>query len=426
LRKLRPAPAILIVAVLAVAPFGQADAGVPGSKRATAACRPATGLAVKRMNRAVRALTRRARHLRRSARVSAAARHPRLASGHRRRLARVTKRLHRVRGARRQCRLAAAERRVKPGPTPAPGAIRVGLVTGYAKDVREVDWVTHLSARIMRHEFKAGPDAWDDSFYRLTTQRGITVVPLINTKPVPATDAAREAFAGMVAAHVRRFGPHGTFWDANPQLDRSLAPRVFEVMNEPYIEAMGGPYNPAGYAALVRRTAELVRAVDPDARIAMATATTYWGGADSGKPWLGALYDAEPRLNDYFDVAAVHPYGHDPDRCDRTDRWCFRQIEVVKSILNARGGGGKKLYITEVGNNTAGPSSHTETEQAKFLQRYVELAKGYGYVEALLYYRYQDLCADTTNKECWFGVIRGNGTLKPAFSTLRQAILANP
>jgi hypothetical protein len=278
----------------------------------------------------------------------------------------------------------------------------------------------------MRHEFYSAPDAWDDSFYRLAASRGVTILPLINTNPVPATDAARQAFAELVRAHVQRYGPRGSFWAQNPDLDRSLAPDVFEVMNEPYIEFLGGPYNPAGYAALVKRTAELVRPVDPTVRLAMATATTFFGGSRSGAPWLSALYEAVPNLNDYFDVAAVHPYAHNPDTCDPNYRWCFRQIEVVKAMLDSRGAAAKRIYITELGNNTGGASSHTEAEQAQYLQRYVDLSKGYGYVEALLYYSYRDHCTDSSNKECWFGVLRHDWSRKPAFDVLRRAATAYP
>jgi hypothetical protein len=307
-----------------------------------------------------------------------------------------------------------------------PGSFRVGLVTSYAENLGEVDWVTDVGARIARHAFYDAPDEWDDSFYRRTAELGITVVPLINTSTVPATEGARQAFVEKFKAHVVRYGPGGDFWREHPELNAAVAPRVFEIMNEPYVYWQGGPYDPAGYAQLVKRTAEAVRPVSAHVKLALAAATTYYGPSNDGADWIGALYSAVPNLNDYFDVVAVHPYAHDPDTCDPQFRWCFRQIEVIRSRFVARGAADKRIWITELGNNTRGRDASTEAEQASYLTRYVEMAKAYGYVDGLLYYTYEDFCTDTGDKECWFGVLRPDGSRKPAFDALRRAAQANP
>jgi len=304
--------------------------------------------------------------------------------------------------------------------------LRVGLVTSHLEDMREVGWVVDVGARLMRHEFREAPDGWDDLFYRRTAELGITVVPLINTSAVPAGGRVREAFVEMFRAHVARYGPGGRFWRANPELRSALAPRVFEVMNEPYVQRHGGPYNPSGYAELVKRTAEEVRAVNRNVKLALAAATSYFGRSDDGADWIGALYSAVPELNDYFDVVAVHPYAHDPDSCNPRFRWCFRQLEVIRSRFVARGAADKRFWITELGNNTRGEDASSEAEQASYLTRYVELAKSYGYVDGLLYYTYRDSCTDRDDKECWFGVLRPDGSRKPAFEALRRAAQANP
>jgi polysaccharide biosynthesis protein PslG len=92
----------------------------------------------------------------------------------------------------------------------------------------------------------------------------------------------------------------------------------------------------------------------------------------------------------------------------------------------ARGAASKRIWITELGNNTRGDDAATEAEQAAYLTRYVEMAKSYGYVEGLLYYTYRDFCTDSGDKECWFGILRPDGSRKPAFDALRQAAQANP
>jgi hypothetical protein len=385
--------------------------------------------------RARRVARRKARLARRHQRLD----HPARAARNRRQARRHGKAARALRRTGQAClRRVRTQRALAHGPAPVahhaatpaasdgPGSFRVGLVTSYAENLGEVDWVTDVGARIMRHEFEDAPDTWDDSFYRRTAQLGITVVPLINTATVPSTETARQQFVEKFKAHVLRYGPGGTFWQENPDLSQAHAPRVFEVMNEPYVYWQGGPYDPAGYARLVQRTSEAVRPVNREVKLALAAATTYYGPENNGADWIGALYSAVPNLNDYFDVVAVHPYAHDPNTCDPQFRWCFRQVEVIRSRFVARGAADKRIWITELGNNTRGDDAHTEAEQAAYLTRYVEMAKSYGYVDGLLYYTYRDFCTDSGDKECWFGILRPDGSRKPAFDALRRAAQANP
>ena len=71
-------------------------------------------------------------------------------------------------------------------------------------------------------------------------------------------------YARFAAAAVARYGPGGTFWRRNKELDARLAPRFFELYNEPYLglDVPGGP-EPEAYA---RTVAAAVPAVRPVAR----------------------------------------------------------------------------------------------------------------------------------------------------------------
>ena len=395
------------------------------------ACLPEAGKVARRLKTRAARLKRQARRFSRAARRHRALRHPRLSHKRTRQARRALRAARQAKRTSGVC-LRAARKHRTPRPVSVgteqlgPAGFRVGLATTYARNLTEVAWTTHVGAKLARHEFEHAPVAWDDSFYREATLRGVTILPLINTTTVPATEAARQSFAELVRSHVARFGPGGSFWRDNPDLDASFAPRVFEVMNEPYIQWQGGPYNPAAYAQLVKRTAELVRPVNPNVKLTLAAATTYYGTQNNGADWINSLYAAVPNLNDYFDLVAVHPYGHNPDTCDPAARWCFRQVEEIRERFNAHGASAKRFWITEVGNHTGGPSAHTEAEQATYLTRYVAMAKSYGYVDALLYFAYKDHCSDTGNKECFYGVLRSDGSAKPAFAALRESALANP
>jgi hypothetical protein len=431
------ASGLLVLAVAAVVDLRVPDTSEAARLRATAselACQPnARAVGHRLRSRAARVRRLALRHTRRARRHNRLENHVR-AARQRRRARRHASAARVLRRTGRAC-LWRVRRHYRGGPGAAatpnpaasrPGAFRVGLVTSYAENIDEVDWVTDVGAKIARHAFYDAPDEWDDSFYRRTAELGITVVPLINTSTVQTTEGARQAFVEKFKAHVVRYGPGGDFWREHPELNAAVAPRVFEIMNEPYVYWQGGPYDPAGYAQLVKRTAEAVRPVSDQVQLALAAATTYYGPSNNGADWIGALYSAVPNLNDYFDVVAVHPYAHDPDTCDPQFRWCFRQIEVIRSRFVARGAADKRIWITELGNNTGGDNASTEAEQAAYLTRYVEMAKAYGYVDGLLYYTYEDFCTDAGDKECWFGLVRPDGSRKPAFDALRRAALANP
>lgn len=313
-----------------------------------------------------------------------------------------------------------------PTPPPPTGAFRVGIAGDYGNNNSNLTDAADLGAKLLRKEFTSGPQAWMDSFFRQAALQGVTVLPLINSSQTPSGPTAHDAYAARFKDMALRFGPGGSFWAANPDLNASLAPVVWEITNEPYIGYLSGPYNPGNYAQLVRRVSEVVRPVAAWIKLTMGVDMSFFGPTNNGAAWIEPLYAAVPDLNRYFDVVAVHLYAGNADTCDPNFRWCFRRVERIKAKMDSFGALDKRYWVTEIGINTGGADAVSEATQASYIEKYVTKAKSYGYIDAMTVYRYRDYCNNSADKECFFGVKRYDGSPKPAYTTLKNLIAANP
>jgi hypothetical protein len=180
---------------------------------------------------------------------------------------------------------------------------------------------------------------------------------------------------------------------------------AWEVWNEPNEWFFWGGQNPdpAGYVALLRAA----RAAVPDAHLLgaalLATDTSY----------LSRMYDAGAL--GLFDALSLHPYAHDPDSCDDRD-WAFRcGVESIRATMLAHGDN-RPIWLTEFGWSTQQVS---ESRQAEYLQRSYDLIAGWDYVPVAVWYSAIDRAFVQVgfpgdNRECCFGLIRSDTSLKPA------------
>lgn len=84
---------------------------------------------------------------------------------------------------------------------------------------------------------------------------------------------------------------------------------------------------------------------------------------------------------------------------------------------------GGPIYITEIGWPTAvgqpatGDSLQwTEAEQATNVTNFIAWCHDTGYVAEAVYFNYRDY-----GTNAWYGVVRSDGSHKPAYEALRQA-----
>jgi O-antigen ligase len=189
--------------------------------------------------------------------------------------------------------------------------------------------------------------AWDwtgiDLVLDAAGARGLQVLVVLEDPPdwagLPPDPVAFARFASAVAD---RYGDRLAYYQIwhNPNLG----------------ESWGGYANAFGYADLLVRAAEAVRAVDPDARIILGSLapTVETGDRNYAEDlFLTLLYAAG--AGDAFDVVAVQPYGFATGPHDRRverDVLNFSRAIIVREALVARGEGHKAIWATHFGWNS--------------------------------------------------------------------------
>ncbi len=123
--------------------------------------------------------------------------------------------------------------------------------------------------------------------------------------------ASNATFAAYATAFMKRYGPHGAFWKANPQLPYVPVTTV-EVWNEPdNLFDWGQHINLADYARMYEAVRTAVHRVDRHGRV--ITGGLAW--TESSLPRLLKAFEGKP-----MDALAIHPYGATPSQSIRVAR----------------------------------------------------------------------------------------------------------
>lgn len=124
---------------------------------------------------------------------------------------------------------------------------------------------------------------------------------------------------------------------------------------------------------------------------------------------------AVPNPARYADYVTVHPYGGTGSRASSA-RGMRAMVRTAHRVSR------KPVFVTEVGWPTAtgcGPTGDSlqwsEAQQARNLTGFMNWARRTGYVAAVTYFNYRDFGGCT-----WYGVVRTNGTHKPAYNALKR------
>lgn len=228
--------------------------------------------------------------------------------------------------------------------------------------------------------------------------------------------APREAadFARFVAEAARRYGP-----------DKVLA---WELWNEPNIPAFWKPApDVEAYAKLLRTSAAALKQVRPDAMVLSAGLSPAFSDGTSVAPVefverlyaLGAL--------EQVDAVAVHPYSATSlPLTQGTERWnTFLQMEQVHDVMTEHGDGDKPVWGTEFGVATGNdPRATSERQQAAIVAQGLERLRDrtWPWFEVLLAYSLRDTADDPDDWQSGFGLLRHDGSRKPAFDTFARAM----
>jgi len=235
-------------------------------------------------------------------------------------------------------------------------------------------------------------------------------------------------FATFATLAVNRYAPQGV--------------HAWEVWNEPNSRQFWQPKADAGaYTRLLKAAYPAIKSADSQATIlsgGLAPQSTD-GESISRRDFLQCIY-AEGAKG-YFDAVSDHPYTFPRLPADNTDRaWSEMSTTTpsLRSLMVANGDASKKIWITEYGAPTGGPGSTatpensetvtntwhvTETLQANILKEAVRLYKSYDWVGPFFWYSNKDAGTTQDTTENFFGLVRADGSHKPAYDTYKQVIL---
>ncbi len=237
-------------------------------------------------------------------------------------------------------------------------------------------------------------------------------------------------FASFAAAAAARYAPMGV--------------QAWEVWNEPNTATFWqGGASPTGYTALLQATYTAIKLANPQALVITGGVSPQANGNGnvSELDFLQGIYKAGGK--GFFDAVAVHPYTFPMVPSDSTGQAWSRMSQTgvsLRSIMTANGDAVKKIWITEFGAPTggSGPSANEENYatvhdtwhvdeqlQADMMQRAAQLYKMYDWVGPLLWYSYKDAGTDQSNSQNFFGLLRADGSHKPAYDAFKKAVTVN-
>lgn len=338
---------------------------------------------------------------------------------------------------------------VPPPPAGAP-PLRVGLIANAAGQFgatgrrAELSRARALGVKWIREELSwsaiersPGRYRWQhfDTLMIGAVRARLHVLPLLLGTPwwagpghfaLPNDPASFGAFAARAAG---RYGPGGTFWRAHPRLDARYAPQWFELWNEPYYRVFAtSGVDPARYAAMAHSAIVAGRAANRATRWLVGADLTYLDPAGRRHDWLPALAAADPALMRLLDGVAVHPYVFGAPGGDDSIPLPFRfeRIEAIAAQLAQLGAPRAPLWITEIGWSTCDkrPDCGSEQEQAQRIAdlftriRSKPLSDRVRGVFVYHLHDFPDRSAD--DREGHYGLLRTNGSRKPAWNVLRS------
>jgi hypothetical protein len=219
-----------------------------------------------------------------------------------------------------------------------------------------------------------------------------------------------QAYARALAFLAARYGDKVAAW---------------EIWNEPnHPDFFKAPDQAAAYARLLKAAYPAVKAANPRAVVV--------GGSlsQSDHAFTQRLYDLGAK--GFFDAFSVHPYSDDVSPLDPRAtidaRYSFiRGVPAIRSVM-LRNGDSRPIWLTESGwsTSTLRTPDHwrngvSEATQATFMRQQATQIAQWPYVKVNIWFDLLDRGSDRTDKYSNCGLLRVDGTAKPAYTAFRAA-----
>ncbi len=299
-----------------------------------------------------------------------------------------------------------------------------------ASQSRDLDVDHNAGARWLRTDINwtqiqnGGPTSYDwgpiDNVVHGAQARGMQVLGTIVYTPSwarpPGTEpsygpnpALYAAFAAVAVKHYAAMGVH-----------------AYEIWNEPNIQTFWTPApNASAYAALLKAAYVAIKAADPSATVVTGGTSPAPSDGTNISPadFLSGIYAAGGK--GFFDAVGHHPYCAPAVPGDAQDWSPWYQMygtqKSLRSVMSDNGDAGKKIWATEFGAATSGPSGAvSEAKQAEMITKGYQLWAGYSWAGPMFSYQGRDLGTDPSTRENFFGLMRNDFSPKPAYSAYQQ------
>ncbi|MFI7587856.1 cellulase family glycosylhydrolase [Spongisporangium articulatum] len=324
--------------------------------------------------------------------------------------------------------------------TVAPLGIAAGSVLAYASDAQREKYLQaaeDVGASWLRVDIAwttvqlGGQNSYDWAPYdRLVSAAKKHDLKILGTIAYAPTWAQSSSCAGNGMCKPRSASEYGTFAGAVAKHFAPQGVHAWEIWNEPNVPQFFQPApDPAFYTSMLKSAYKSIKAADPKSIVitaGTAPAATA-GGMYSPLDFVKAMYAAGAEGN--FDVIGTHPYCYEgksecPEKTMTWSAWSqmSRTGTNLRSVMAAHGDSGKSVWATEYGAPTGGSGAPSEAQQAEMITDGLKLFGEYSWSGPLFVYSLQDRGTNAGDREDWFGILRADGSRKPAFAQIRDLL----
>ena len=310
------------------------------------------------------------------------------------------------------------------------GKLRVGISTGFSiqydtKDRIGKDFTAakrfgaqqirlDLNWALVQPERDVVDWARTDLLFSQAKAKHLKVLAVVGLAPdwakLPDGSVDPAKFGDFVDAAARRYASKVAAW---------------EIWNEPNQQPRwSAKVNPAQYARVVEAAAPGIRRHDPKAPILMGALAPAVDGPVELSPitFLEGVYRAGIDRSSY-DAISVHPFSY-PALPSGDEEWnTFNRLGDIHDVAKRNGDGAKPFWLTEYGARTG--SSDRSVGYRRHTQLMVDAyrqTKKLRFVQALFFYSLRDASSNRSEPEDNFGLLKFDGTPKPAYKVLRREL----
>ncbi|MDR2280580.1 MAG: cellulase family glycosylhydrolase [Gordonia sp. (in: high G+C Gram-positive bacteria)] len=255
-----------------------------------------------------------------------------------------------------------------------------------------------------------GDYRWDriDAAVDAAGNHGLRVLGLV-AGPAPAWAAV---YPNVQGSPPRSAADYASFAGVLAQRYRGRV-AAWELWNEPNLRGYWINPDPVAYAQLLKLSYPRIKAADQNAAVVSGGLSPDASGIGVAA-YLAGLYLAGAGRS--FDAVGLHPYtfpqvlgatGSDPT------------ISAVRTVMNSRGDGGKRIWITEWGQPTGSSDiAVSETKQADIIMTSMAFVRRQRLMGPMFLFTSKDWSTDPSIADLNFGLYRYDYSPKPIVARL--------